>query len=102
MHESTICRVVMNKYVQTPQGVVALKDFFSSKVQAQNGEAVSSNFVKHRIKELIDAEDKKHPLSDEDIVAVLLKENSLKVARRTVAKYREELRLLSSTFRKER
>ena len=102
MHESTVCRAVMNKYVKTPYAVVALKDFFTSHVQDQNGQSVSSNFVKRQIKELIDAEDKKHPLSDEDIVKILAEKNNLKVARRTVAKYREELKLLSSTYRKER
>jgi len=102
MHESTVCRVVMNKYAQTPQGIIALKDFFPSHLYNEDGQAISSNFAKRRIKELIDAEDKRHPLSDEDIAGVLLKETGLKVARRTVAKYREELKLPSSSFRKER
>jgi RNA polymerase sigma-54 factor len=101
MHESTVCRVVMNKYVQTPHGMVALKDFFSGRIKSADGTEVSSNFVKCRIKELIDAEDKKHPLSDEDIAGILLKENGLKVARRTLAKYREDLKILSSAFRRE-
>lgn len=100
MHESTVCRVVMNKYVLTPHGIVALKDFFTSRLQAANGESVSSNFVRRRIKELIDAEDKKNPLSDEQIAAIISRENNLTVARRTIAKYREELRLLSSPYRK--
>lgn len=102
MHESTVCRAVMNKYVKAPYGVVALKDFFSSSIQDQNGQSVSSNQVKRLIKELIEQEDKKQPLSDEDIVKIILEKNGLKIARRTVAKYREELRLLSSTYRKER
>jgi len=102
MHESTVCRVVMNKYVQTPHGVVALKDFFSGRIKSEDGTEVSSNFVKWRIKELIDAEDRKHPISDEDIAGILFKENGLKVARRTLAKYREELKILSSAFRRER
>ncbi|MFA5089396.1 MAG: RNA polymerase factor sigma-54 [Candidatus Omnitrophota bacterium] len=102
MHETTICRVVMNKYAQTPhQGIIALKDFFSSHVHDQNGQAISSSLVKRRIKELTDGEDRKHPLSDEDIVGILLKEDNLKVARRTVAKYREELKILSSAYRRE-
>jgi RNA polymerase sigma-54 factor len=102
MHESTVCRVVMNKYVQTPHGIVALKDLFSSHVHDENGQSISSTFVKSRLKELIDQEDKKHPLSDEGIVGVLLKENGLKVSRRTVAKYREELKILSTSFRRVR
>ena len=102
MHESTVCRVVMNKYVQTPHGVVALKDFFSRRIRSEDGTEVSSNFVKWKIKELTDGEDKKHPLSDADIAGILLKEHALKVARRTLAKYREELKILSSAFRRER
>ncbi|MCX5702844.1 MAG: RNA polymerase factor sigma-54, partial [Candidatus Omnitrophica bacterium] len=102
MHESTVCRAVMNKYVKAPYGVVALKDFFSSSIQLQNGQSVSSSHAKKLIKELIEQEDKKQPLSDEDIIKLLLEKNGLKIARRTVAKYREGLRLLSSTYRKER
>jgi len=100
LHESTICRVVMNKYCQTPHGVVALKDFFSSHVHDTSGQTVSSNFVKRKIKELIDAEDKKHPLSDSDITKTLASNDNLKLARRTVAKYREELKILSSPYRR--
>jgi RNA polymerase sigma-54 factor len=102
MHESTVSRAITNKYVKLPYGTVALKDFFSGGIEGQNGQEVSSNFVKFRIKELIDREDKKHPLSDEDIAGIILKHNALKVARRTITKYREELKLLSSTFRRER
>lgn len=102
IHESTICRVVMNKYMKTPCGVIALKSFFSSHVHGSNGESVSSTFTKKLIKDLVDQEDKKHPLSDQKISQILLKDHSLNLARRTVVKYREELKLLSSTFRKER
>lgn len=102
MHESTVCRAVMNKYVKTPYGVVALKDFFPSHIHDQNGEGVSSNQVKKNILELINEEDKKHPLSDQDISNILSKEKNLNVSRRTVAKYREELKILSSAFRRER
>jgi len=102
IHESTVCRTVMNKYVKTPHGgAIALKEFFSSQIKAHNGESVSSAFVKRTIKELIELEDKKHPLSDQDI-ADTLNQKDLKVSRRTVAKYREELKLLSTTFRRER
>lgn len=102
IHESTVCRAVMNKYVKTPYGVVALKDFFSSHIQNQNGESVSSSHVKRLIKDLIEQEDKKHPLSDQNISGILSKEQNLKVCRRTVTKYREELKILSSVYRKER
>ena len=100
MHESTVCRAVMNKYVYTPHGVVALKDFFPSGVQDANGQSVSSSHIKAAIKEIIDREDKKHPFSDSKITKILEQEKNLKVARRTVAKYREELRILSTSFRR--
>jgi RNA polymerase sigma-54 factor len=102
MHESTVCRAVMNKYVELPYQTIALRNLFSSRVHDTNGQSVSSTHIKVQIKELIDQEDKKHPLSDGDIVKILLEKNNLKVARRTVAKYREELKILSSTYRKER
>lgn len=104
MHETTVCRVVMNKYAQTPAGIIALKDFFPSKIRSQdpNGESVSSKTVKSLIRDTITEEDKKHPLSDEDIVKLLKSQHSLNVARRTVAKYREELKILSSVYRREK
>ena len=102
IHESTVCRTVMNKYVKTPHcGIIALKEFFSSQIKTHNGESVSSSYVKRTIKGLIELEDKKHPLSDQDI-ADTLNQKDLKVSRRTVTKYREELKLLSTTFRRER
>jgi len=105
MHESTICRVVMNKYAQTPCGIYALKDFFPSKLPSTkdaNGDAVSSEHVKGLITDYIAEEDKKHPLSDENIVKLLKKKKNLDMARRTVAKYREELKILSSSYRRTR
>ena len=102
MHESTVSRVVMNKYAETPQGIIAIKDLFTSRVEQENGNAVSSHTCKDRISELIASEDKKHPLSDEDLAGILLKDNGIKLARRTIAKYREELQLPSSTLRRER
>ena len=102
MHESTVCRAIMNKYVKLPYGVVALKDFFSSRIHNQSGEALSSNHIRKLLKDYIGKEDKKHPLSDQEISRLLLNEKNLKVPRRTVAKYREELRILSSSFRRER
>ncbi|OGX15209.1 MAG: RNA polymerase sigma-54 factor [Omnitrophica WOR_2 bacterium RBG_13_41_10] len=102
MHESTVCRAIMNKYAKLPFGVVALKDFFSSHLNDKNGQSQSSNYAKRLIKESVDKEDKKRPLSDEDIAKILNTENNLNICRRTVAKYREELKILSSTFRRER
>jgi RNA polymerase sigma-54 factor len=102
MHESTVCRAVMNKYVYTSHGVVALKDFFPSRVHDENGQSVSSSHIKGAIKEIIDREDKKHPYSDSRITKILEQEKNIKVARRTVAKYREELKILSTAFRRER
>ncbi|RAV21980.1 RNA polymerase factor sigma-54 [Paenibacillus contaminans] len=97
MHESTVSRTVRNKYLLTPQGLYELKFFFSSGIAAEQ-EHVSAESVKARIKQLIDSEDKRAPLSDRKI-ADLLTEEGVYIARRTVVKYREELRLLSSKFR---
>jgi RNA polymerase sigma-54 factor len=100
IHETTVCRVVMNKYVHTPFGIVSLKSFFPGKLQEENGNSVSDSQVKRLIKEIIDSEDKKHPESDQEITEKLLQQHQIKLARRTVAKYREELKILSSSFRK--
>jgi RNA polymerase sigma-54 factor len=100
MHESTVSRVVMNKYAETPQGIVAIKDFFTGGIQQENGQTVSSSQCKDLVKELIEAEDKTHPLSDEELAGILLKQNGIKLARRTVAKYREEQNIPSSTLRR--
>lgn len=102
INESTVSRTVMNKYIQIPWGVVALKDFFPSHVHDINGQAVSSSFIKLLIKELIEKEDKKHPLSDLDISKLLTSQRQLNISRRTVSKYREELKILSTTYRRER
>lgn len=100
MHESTVSRVTTNKYVQTPRGVLPLKHFFSSSLETESGENVSSKMAMSRIKELLAREDKKKPLSDQKI-AELLREEGLIVARRTVAKYRERMDILSARYRKE-
>lgn len=102
VHETTICRTVMNKYIDTPCGTVALKEFFTTKINDGNGQAVSVNYIKKTIKELIQQEDKKHPLSDEDVAKLLSERFNLKAARRTVAKYREEFKIPSTAFRRER
>ncbi len=100
VHETTVCRTVMNKYIDTPCGIVALKDLFTTKINDGNGQAVSVNYIKKTIKELIQQEDKKSPLSDEDISKLLLERFNLKAARRTVAKYREEFKIPSTAFRR--
>ncbi len=102
MHESTISRAITNKYVKLPYGTVSLKDFFSSRIDVQNGDSVSSNFVRRLIKERIEQEDKLHPLSDQSLCNILSKEYNFNISRRTVAKYREELKILSTAFRREK
>ena len=99
MHESTVSRVCSGKYVQTPRGVFELKFFFSSGLETEDGEDVSARTARNTIKTLIDEEDKKDPLSDQRI-AELLREKGLKIARRTVAKYREQLSVLPARFRR--
>ena len=102
LHESTICRVIMNKYVKTPCGTIALKNFFSRHINDMNGQSVSSVQIKTIVKELIDQEDKRHPLSDQDIIKIFLQDHKLEIARRTIAKYRQELKILPSSYRRER
>ena len=100
MHESTVSRATSNKYVHTPQGTFELKFFFTSSLRAGGGEDVSSESVKQRIREMIQAEDARHPYSDQYIAALLAKEN-VDIARRTVAKYREMMGILPSSKRKQ-
>jgi RNA polymerase sigma-54 factor len=99
MHESTISRVVSNKYMYTPRGMFPMKYFFHSGVDSARGENVSSMVVKERIKKVIEAEDPEHPLSDSKIMRMLQKEG-IRLARRTVAKYREEMMIPSSDKRR--
>jgi RNA polymerase sigma-54 factor len=99
MHESTVSRVCSGKYVQTPRGVFELKFFFSSGLETEDGEDVSARTAKDIIKTLIEEEDKREPLSDQRI-AELLHEKGLRIARRTVAKYREQLNILPARFRR--
>ena len=99
MHESTVSRVVTNKYMHTPQGVFELKYFFHSGISSAYGEAVSSVTIKQRIRKIIEQEDSKRPLSDSKIVTILQREG-LELARRTIAKYREELKIPTSSQRK--
>jgi RNA polymerase sigma-54 factor len=99
MHESTVSRVTNSKYVETPQGVFPLKFFFHSGIAKSQGDEVSSLSVKKMIKDLVDQEDHQKALSDQDITR-LLKREGLTIARRTVAKYREELGILPSHQRR--
>src|SRR4051794_19730379 len=99
MHESTVSRVVNNKYMPTPQGVFELKYFFHSGISSSYGDSVSSVTIKQRIRKIIENEDPRKPLSDSKIVSILQKEG-LMLARRTIAKYREELKIPTSNQRK--
>ncbi len=99
MHESTVSRVVANKYMHTPRGVYEMRFFFHSGITSTMGESISSVTIKDRIKKMIEEEDASRPLSDSRIAEVLGAEG-LPLARRTVAKYREELRIPPSNLRK--
>jgi RNA polymerase sigma-54 factor len=99
MHESTVSRVVSNKWMTTPRGLVPMKFFFHSAIASSAGEDVSSLAVKNRIRGLVEAEDPAHPLSDARL-SELLARDGIRIARRTVAKYREELRIPSSSLRR--
>jgi RNA polymerase sigma-54 factor len=102
MHESTVSRVTSNKYMATSRGIFELKYFFTSAIaSAENGEAYSSESVRYRIKQLIDAEKVEAVLSDDQIVA-MLRRDGIDIARRTVAKYRDALRIPSSVQRRRR
>jgi RNA polymerase sigma-54 factor len=101
VHESTVGRVVANKYMMTPRGVYSLKYFFHKSLQGDFGEDVSSLKVKEKIRKLVEQEDKNNPLSDIEIGDILAREN-LKIARRTVAKYRKQLKIVPSHIRKRR
>jgi RNA polymerase sigma-54 factor len=100
MHESTVSRVVSNKYIHTPRGVFPMKFFFHSGIDREYGENISSLTVKRKIQQLVAAEDPKRPLSDSELMRVLNREG-IQIARRTVAKYRDELNIPSSTDRKQ-
>ncbi len=99
MHESTISRVTTSKYMQTPQGLFEMKYFFNSGISTGEGDFIASESVKNRIKEIVEAEDPRKPYSDQRI-ADLLSASSINIARRTVTKYREMMRIGSSSERK--
>lgn len=99
IHESTVSRAINGKYMQTPRGVFEIRFFFSSGVSGSDGQGVSSNSIKSMIKEIINGEDPKNPYSDQDMVKIL-SERGIEISRRTVAKYREGLNILSSSRRR--
>lgn len=99
VHESTVSRSINGKYMQSPRGVFEMKYFFSSGVTGGDGGSVSSNSVKSIIKEIISGEDPRKPYSDQDMVEIL-KEKGIDISRRTVAKYREGMNILSSSKRR--
>ncbi|MFZ5494954.1 MAG: RNA polymerase factor sigma-54 [Verrucomicrobiota bacterium] len=99
VHETTVSRALANKYIKTPHGVFEMKFFFTSGYQSQAGESVANTSVKEMIADIIAGEDPGAPRSDQEIVG-LLQEKGLRIARRTVAKYREELGLLPSNLRR--
>jgi len=99
MHESTVSRVTNEKFVQTPRGVYSLKFFFSSGLATTSGEDISARGVRDKIQKLVDDEDHLKPLTDQAIVG-FLESDGIKIARRTVAKYRDQLGILSARMRK--
>jgi RNA polymerase sigma-54 factor len=100
MHESTVSRVVSNKYIHTQRGLFPMKFFFHSGIDREYGDNISSLTVKRKIEQLIQSEDPKRPLSDSELMRILNREG-IQIARRTVAKYRDELSIPSSTDRKQ-
>lgn len=101
MHESTVSRVTSNKYAHTPQGIYELKYFFSTAVATMDGMSVASETIRNRIRQLVQAENPVKPLSDSKISSMLAKENIM-VARRTIAKYRDQLGILPVKYRRKK
>ena len=99
MHLSTISRVVNRKYAHTPQGVIELRRFFSEGMLNEDGEEVSTRILKLKIKKMVEEEDSRNPMTDDQIAKILLKEGN-KLSRRTVAKYRDQMRIPGSRERK--
>jgi RNA polymerase sigma-54 factor len=99
IHESTVSRATQNKYIQTPHGLYPFRFFFPTGLSTKVGEDMNMNSVKNRLQQLIDHEDKAKPLSDQKL-AKMLNESGIRISRRTVTKYREELGIPSSTIRK--
>jgi len=101
LHESTISRIIMNKYVQTPIGIFPLRDFFSTGIKSTDGQDVSAERLKCRIRDVIEEEDKNRPLSDQEIAKILAESEKVRIARRTVAKYREGMHIPSAPKRRQ-
>ncbi len=101
VHESTVSRITTNKYVHTPQGIFELKYFFTSGIDQGRGDAVSSKRIKDMIMQMVQKENLKSPYTDLQIADILERQSGIKVARRTVAKYREALNILPSNKRKQ-
>ncbi|OGX13622.1 MAG: RNA polymerase sigma-54 factor [Omnitrophica bacterium RIFOXYB12_FULL_50_7] len=101
LHESTISRAIHGKYLKTPQGTIPYKSFFSQKVETENGDGESQKSIMERIRSLVEKEDPRKPLSDL-VIAKNLKEEGITLARRTVTKYRETLKILPTHLRKRR
>jgi RNA polymerase sigma-54 factor len=100
VHETTVSRAIANKYIETPQGIFEMKFFFSPGYTTESGQEMSNVAVKENIADLVAREDPTHPLSDQEIVEIL-KEQGVSIARRTVAKYRQELSILPSNLRRQ-
>lgn len=100
LHESTISRAISGKYVDTPHGIFPLKFFFTTAIETTSGKNISAHEVKSYLKEIVQNEDAKKPLSDEQLVQ-MINEKGMRIARRTVAKYRKELNILPSHLRKQ-
>jgi RNA polymerase sigma-54 factor len=100
VHETTVSRAISGKYIATPHGVYELRYFFTSGVDTDSGEQVSNTSVKTALAEIVKGEDPAHPWSDEELVKQLALQG-IKLARRTVAKYREELNILPSHLRRQ-
>ncbi len=100
VHESTVSRITNNKYMSTPHGIYEMKFFFPTGIGKEEGNALSTNVVMGLISEIVKNEDKTNPLTDDEIVAILKDKHDIKIARRTIAKYRDELHIHSSRDRK--
>ena len=100
VHETTISRATSGKYMQTPRGLLEMKYFFTTAIKSISGATVSNEYAKKVLTDIIKSEDKKKPFSDSKLVE-LLKNHDILISRRTVAKYRDQLRILASSLRKE-
>ena len=100
VHETTISRATSGKYMQTPRGLLEMKYFFTTAIISISGATVSNEYAKKVLTDIIKSEDKKKPFSDSKLVE-LLKNHDILISRRTVAKYRDQLRILASSLRKE-